>query len=361
MKRGIVLYDFLQVKGGAEKVTLTLARAWLDVDLCIGFHDPSAVANPALEGLNCIDLQTRSDIAPWRAIKALRAFTTKTHFLSRYDWVLYSGNYAPVAVHNHPDGRNILYCHTIPRFAYDLRDHYLHSCPFWQRPALRALIAYIRPRYEAAIGKMDMIIANSQNVRQRIQHYLGRDSLVIHPPCEIDAFRWQAQDDYYLSLARLEPLKRVPLIIEAFRRMPDKRLVVASGGSELTRLQRIAEGAGNIHFTGWTDEPQLQKLIGHAIATLYLPKDEDFGMSPVESIAAGKPVIGVAEGGLLETVVDGETGLLIPANPQPEDIIQAVQAMTPQHALQMRRACEARAQLFARDIFLDKMRQILEQ
>lgn len=359
MEQGAVLYDFLQVKGGAERVTLTLAHGLPGVDLCIGFRNTDVVADYELEGLHCIDLHAKSHNIAWRAVKTIRAFRDKTHFLSRYAWVLYSGNYAPVAVQNHLQGRNILYCHTIPRFAYDLRDYYLHRCPLWQRPALRALIAYVRPRYEAAVSKMDVIIANSHNIRQRIKQFLGRDAMVIYPPCEDNAFRWLSQGNYYLSLARLEPLKRVELIVEAFCRMPEKRLVVASGGSELMHLRRIARGADNIHFTGWTNEARLRELIGHAIATLYLPKDEDFGMSPVESMAAGKPVIGVAEGGLLETILPDETGLLLPPDPYVENIIQAVQILTPRRALEMRHASEARAKFFDKDIFLEKMRAII--
>ena len=150
------------------------------------------------------------------------------------------------------------------------------------------------------------------------------------------------------------------VVIEAFRRMPDKRLIVVSGGSELAKLRRLAADANNIEFVGWVDDVLLQGLIGNAIATIYIPKDEDFGMSPVESMAAGKPVIGVAEGGLLETVVDGETGTLLRPNPDADDVIEAVQHLTAKRALQMRYACESRAALFSRDRFLSRMREVIQ-
>ncbi|VAX17481.1 hypothetical protein MNBD_NITROSPINAE03-970, partial [hydrothermal vent metagenome] len=98
-----------------------------------------------------------------------------------------------------------------------------------------------------------------------------------------------------------------------------------------------------------------------SIASIYIPRDEDFGMSPVESLAAGKPVLGVAEGGVLETIVHGETGILIPANPSPEDLIEAVHQLTPKRALALREACEQRAELFDKKIFLEKMRQLIER
>jgi glycosyltransferase involved in cell wall biosynthesis len=149
------------------------------------------------------------------------------------------------------------------------------------------------------------------------------------------------------------------LIIKAFLKMPHKRLIIASGGTELKKLQKLAKNASNIHFTGWLDDAQLTDLLGHAIATLYLPTDEDFGMSPIESMAAGKPVIGVAEGGLLETIIPEQTGILLPPPLTLEAICEAVEAMTPHHALSMRKNCEAQAQRFRIEVFSKKMRQLL--
>ena len=206
---------------------------------------------------------------------------------------------------------------------------------------------------------MDLIIANSENVRKRLAQFVGVAAQVIHPPCDVDGHRWLGQRDYYLSTARLEPLKRVELLIEAFRRMPDLRLVVASGGSEEKRLRALAADADNIEFTGWLDRAQLRTLIGHCIATLYIPRDEDFGMSPVESLAAGKPVIGVAEGGLLETVADGQSGQLIAGEPTIDDIIAAVRGMSPGRAASMRALCEQRATAFSEQRFLQQIGQVI--
>ena len=110
-------------------------------------------------------------------------------------------------------------------------------------------------------------------------------------------------------------------------------------------------------FAGWTSDAELLDLIGNAIATIYVPMDEDFGMSPVESMAAGKPVIGVAEGGLVETIVEGETGTLLPPGFGPQAIVEAVTALTPQRALEMRAACTARAAQFDEKAFVAGMRR----
>ncbi len=350
--KGIVLYDFLQVKGGAEQVSLTLVNQFPNCDLCVGFS-----INQFKE-INCYQLTSATQIIGWQTLKSIYAFTYRTKFLDQYEWIIFSGSNAPVAVHNHPNGKNLLYCYTIPRFIYDLKDYYLSQATWWQKPLLVFLISYVQPRYERAIEQMDVIIAISENVKRRIKKYLNRDAIVIYPPVEVDKYQWIEQGDYYLSTARVESYKRVQLVVRAFMQMPDKKLIVASGGGDLERLQSLATGYSNISFTGWCDDKQWQQLIGEAIATIYIPIDEDFGMSPVESMAAGKPVIGVAEGGLLETVVDGETGILI-QDVSVDAVLEAVSVISKDKAKTMRAACEKRAQLFRTEVFLEKMRMLM--
>ena len=263
--RGVVLYDFLYALGGAERVTLELARGLADADLCVGYRDRHLFPDPLPGIMRCLDLGAAAEAPLWRALRGLRAFRRRTGFLRDYEWAVYSGSYAPVAVHNHPHGANLCYCHTIPRFAFDLRQYYLDGLPRWRRPALRTLIAYVRPRYREAMQRMDLILANSQNVRRRIETHLGLPAQVVYPPVDVDRFRWLSQGDYYLSTARLEPYKRVDRIVEAFRRLPEKRLIVTSGGSQLGELKRLAKHARNIELTGWTDEDTLRVLPGSAI------------------------------------------------------------------------------------------------
>jgi glycosyltransferase involved in cell wall biosynthesis len=362
-EKGVVAYDFLLCRGGAEQLTLALARSLKNAEICVAFRDASAFSDDALEGIPVRTLG-RPPVLPvraWRTLSGLHAFRRRAGFLADYDWAVFSGSNAPVAVRHRPHGGNLYYCHTPPRFAYDLYDHYLSRLPGWQRPAFRLLARKVRREYEGALARMDLILANSENVRARLQTHLGVQAEVVHPPCDVDGFQWEGQGGYYLSTARLEPYKRVDRIIEAFRRMPDKRLVVASGGSDEARLRTLAAGAPNIEFRGWVGGEALRRLVGNAIATLYLPIDEDFGMSPVESMAAGKPVIGCAEGGLLETVIAGQTGLLTPPDPGSSDIMEAVQALGPERAAAMRSACEERARGYSTERFLREMRGMIKR
>lgn len=356
--RSILLHDFFEIRGGGERLALLLCKE-LGLDIGFGFWQNTSYERSMLEGIRVFDLKVNSRLMGWRTLRHIKAFQNKTRFLSRYDTAIYSGVVAPLAVSNHQNGLNLFYCHTPPRFIYDKKEFFLAQIPVWQRPALQFLINYLKPLYERAVAEMDIIVANSENVKKRIHHYLGQSSVVIHPPCEVERFNWVGQEDYYLSTARLDSLKRVDLIIEAFIQMTDKKLVITSSGAELGRLKSLARGAENIIFTGLVDDDELKKLIGRCIGTIYIPRDEDFGMSPVESMAAGKPVIGAAEGGLLETIIDGETGVLVGPEPTPEDIVAAVRRLTPQRALALRKACERRAQQFDKEIFLERMRALL--
>ncbi len=344
---------------GGGRLCLILAEA-MKADLGYGFKikNHPFFDEYKLSGKE-YDLGVSCNIPGLRNIHLIRSFKQTYSLLDRFDTVVYSGFYAPIAINNHPQGKNIYYCHTPPRYIYDQHEFYLARAAYWQRPLIKALAAYHKPLYEDALHRMTSILTNSENVKARIKSFLGFDSIVVYPPCSLDKFCFLGQGNFYLSMARLDPLKRVDKIVQAFIGMPDKHLVVVSGGVESDRIKRLAGDSSNIRLLGWVTEKQIIELIGNCIATIYIAKDEDFGMSPIESMAAGKPVIGACEGGLKETIVDDETGILLQADPTIYDIQKAVRKMTPQRAKQMRSACHDRASCFSKEKFLSRMQQII--
>lgn len=357
--KGAVLYDFLLVKGGAEAVTIDLSASLKNCALCVEYINEEFLDDLSQRQIDFRTLGKHTTVLGWQTIKGIYNFKCKTGFLKNYDWVIYSGSNAPVAVHNQKKGRKYLYCHTIPRFAYDLKNYYLDRAVWWQIPLFILLVTVVRRSYEAALKNMDVILVNSANTRDRLLKYTGYDATVVYPPVHTDSYKWGGQGDYYLSTARIESFKRVRLIVEAFRKMPSKKLIVASGGSELDQLRALARDSPNITFTGWLTKERLAELVAGAIATIYMPMDEDFGMSPVESMAAGKPVIGVMEGGLLETVIPGETGILVSKNPTQENVMEAVEQMSPEFALSLRKNCEKQAEKFSVSSFLSNINGLL--
>lgn len=353
------LYDYLQVEGGAEKVALEMQRNFTDLKVITSQINSDRFPSSDTRIEEVGSYGRFYGLAALRILSAVYRFYFKARDLRSYETVLYSGIYAPLAVRHHRLGKNIYYCHTPPRFLYDLREKYEKKLSPLGRSLFGIFCRVFERYYVEAIEEMDLLIANSANVQGRIDRYLGLDAEIIYPPVNHEGYGWCASEGYYLSTARLEPFKRVDRIIEAFKEMPEKKLVVASGGSDLGRLQDLAAGAANIDFTGWCSRGQLVSLVNSTIATIYIPVDEDFGMSPVESMAAGKPVIGVDEGGVSETVVDGETGILVSGLATKDELIEAVNLLSAERALRMRPACEERAKEFSTEVFLSKIRDVM--
>lgn len=359
--KSIVLHDYFKFMEGGGRLSLILAQQF-KTDLGYGFKvkNHSFFDEYRISGRQ-FDLNVRGRQQGWRNVSLIQAFRTRTKFLNRYKTAVYSGFYAPLALDNHPKGRNIYYCHTPPRYIYDQRDFYFSRYPVWAHPFIKALIAYHQPLYETAVKKMDRVLTNSINVQERITKFLGIEATVVYPPCETHKFKWISQENYYLSAARLDPLKRVNLIVEAFKRMPDQKLVIISDGPEMTRIRKAIADFNNIKMMGYVPDDIYRKLVGNCIATIYIPKDEDFGMTPIESMAAGKPVIGVNEGGLKESIKHGETGILIPSDPGIEDVVDAIGRLDKKRAGKMMAACQERAKLFDINVFISQMSDLLNR
>lgn len=357
-KHGYIVHDYLQVNGGAEHLVITLAENLPNCVLAVSGICSEFSQSGDLSEVECLVFGRYFAKLP-RIPRALLTFSRNISSLRDVEWVIYSGVYAPLAVKSQCYGKKIFYCHTPPRFAFDWEDRYVGRAMPMLRPIMRFAIDQYRGRYLNALRKMDVIVTNSNHVRERLRSLVGLDSQVIYPPIDTMRFRWTGQGDYYLSLGRLEPNKRVDRIVRAFLEMPDKKLVVTSGGSMLGALKQLANGAPNIFFTGWLDESTLARLIGNALACIYVPRDEDFGMSAVEALAAGKPIIGVDEGGLRESMIEGETGVLLPPDPTPDMIVEAVYGLPADACASMRFNCEKRANFFSKPRFLSEMEKLI--
>jgi len=354
-KENIVLHDIFDIKGGGERLALSLAEG-LRADLAFGKKSPHSFDLQQMHKYKQIDLGLKIEFAGLKTYNLSQLFSQKTEFLKDYNNVIYSGIICPLAIEHHLQGRNFYYCHTPPRFVYDKFEYYLNANYWPQQMMMRLLVSWFRPKYEASVALMDVVFANSSYVKNRIKKYLNRDSIVIYPPCNTQKFEYKNSQGYYLSTARFDTLKRVDKIIEAFKQMPEKNLVVCSSGHEEKNLKKLAGNAKNIQFTGQVSDQKLVQLMSECLATIYIPKDEDFGMSPVESMAAGKPVICSGHGGPTESVIDGETGYYISESHIKQSLIECVDKLGVNKAQSMQLACQHRAQKFSEESFQKRIR-----
>lgn len=357
MKKVIILHDYLMHKGGGERLVLTLAKR-LKSKLVTAYREPGAF-DPKEFDVESIILGKPIAYPGFRYFGIRWRFWRQTKFLKEYDSVIFSANCLQ-AIHNcRKDAKKIFYCHTPIRNAYDLYDFYIARMPWWKAFAYWIFCKLIRWNYERNLNKVDVIVANSKNIQARIKNYLGKESVVVYPPIDTTKFKWIEQGDFYLSFARVDLVKRVTDIAQAFKDMPDKKLVIASTGTEVERLKEIIKDCPNVTYVGRVDDAELANLVGSCIATVYIPQDEDFGMSPLEGMAAGKPCLGVNEGGLKETITHEQDGYLVPEHPSKQDIIDGVNYLTPERCLAMKDKCIKKANEFKEDIFVEKMRELL--
>lgn len=223
--------------------------------------------------------------------------------MSDYDVVISSSHAVSKGVITGPDQIHISYVHSPIRYAWDFQHQYLRESGL--NKGLKGWLAkYLLHKiriwdYRTAAG-VNHLIGNSQFIARRIKKVYGRQASVIYPPVDTDKFEFNdSKEDFYLAACRLVPYKRMDLIVSAFARMPDKKLVVIGDGSEMDKIKKLA--TSNITLLGYQDDAALISYMKRAKAYVFAA-EEDFGISPVEAQASGTPVIAYGKGGCLETV-----------------------------------------------------------
>jgi len=298
-----IAHDYLVQYGGAERVVEALHEAWPDAPVYTSMYEPDKLP----QSFAGMDIRTSfMQRLPklrrhWKAALALYPAAIESLDMRGYDVVISSSSGWAHGVRADKDAYHVVYCHTPARWLYRTGS-YLAI----ERAAAAALLPGLRRWDQRSAARPTEYVANSQNVRARIHAAYGRTASVIHPPVGITRFLVDEPEDYYLCVARLMPYKRIDLAIEACRRL-GVRLVVAGDGPARKRLEQL--GGGEVEFTGRVPDEEIARLLARCRA-LIVPAEEDFCITAVEAMAAGRPVIGYAAGGLLETVQPRRTGVL---------------------------------------------------
>ena len=323
MKLALV-HDWLNQNGGAEDVLEHLVRYYPDSPVYTSMYAPDLMPGE----YHAWDIRpTWMDRLPGihshhQAYLPLYPLAFQNLDLSGYDVILSNKSGFCHGVRSGPDALHICYCLAPTRYIWDL-ESYLEREQFG--PAVRAaarLVARLYRRWDyAAARRVDHFIAISTEIRDRIQRYYRRDSTIIYPPVEVaDRFApSSAIDDYFLVVSRLIPYKRIDLAVQACTRL-GLPLIVGGKGRDRERLEAMA--GPTVQFIGYVPDEDLPDLFARCRAFIF-PGLEDFGITPVQAQAAGRPVIAFRGGGALDTVIPGKTGLLFD-DPTVESLIDVL-------------------------------------
>ena len=298
MRTAIVHYWLLNRRGG-EKVLDALCRLLPDADIFTLFCDPESLS-PAVRSHRIVTSFLNPLRSRYRSLLPLMPMALESFDLRGYDLVVSSESGPAKGVITPSDARHVCYCHTPMRYLWDLYPAYRNEWTRspWKRALMTPVANYLRLWDYSSAARVDRFVANSRNVQARIWKTYRRESEVIYPPVDVSSFYCQPAEDYALAVSELVAYKRIDTLVRCFSRS-GRRLKIAGGGPEFRALRAI--GSPNVEFLGRVSDEELRELYARCRFFL-LPGEEDFGITAVEALSSGKPVVALGRGGALETV-----------------------------------------------------------
>ena len=351
-----IFHNFLDNIGGAEIVDLIMARE-LGADIYTTNTDQEKIKKMGFATDNIFSIGRVPINAPFRQEAAYWRFR-KLNLKKKYDFYIIAGDWAISAAYQHHP--NLWYVFSPMREIFDLYEFTKENSVLkWKRPVFDLWVKWRRRMIKNDARQADKIVSVSQNVKERVKKYLNCESEIIYPPIETAKYRYKQNGDFWLSVNRLIRHKRVDLQIRAFAKMPTEKLVIV-GSYEKSKhfteyvdyIEKIA--TPNIQILHWVDGEKLIDLYANCKGFITASLDEDFGLTPLEAMASGKPVIAPNEGGYRETVMDGLTGKLIDEIDE-NKIINAVREIG-QNPERYGDDCQSQAKKFDVQTFMEKIK-----
>lgn len=310
--RVAIVHDWLVSYAGSERVLEQILKLWPDAKLfsVVDFF-PEELRTTVLGGKRAtttfIQRLPRARTA-FRAYLPLMPLAIEQFDLSGFDLVISSSHAVAKGVITGPGQVHVSYVHSPIRYAWDLQHQYLAEARNMRGPkswAARAVLHYMRIWDMRTANGVDEFVANSAFIGRRIRKIYGCGAQVVYPPVDIERFVQgeSPREDFYLTASRMVPYKRIPLVVEAFSKMPDRRLVVIGEGPDFARVRDLA--GPNVTMLGYQPSNVLIDYMQRTRAFIFAA-EEDFGISVVEAQACGTPVIAYGRGGALETVIDSD-------------------------------------------------------
>lgn len=354
-----LVHDWLTGMRGGEKVLEEFCRLFPDADIFTLLHVKGSVS-PTIESRRIVTspLQYFPQVGKrYRQYLPILPWAVGRLDLRGYELVVSVSHCVAKGVRVPAGVPHVCYCNAPMRFVWDQYPHYFGpgraSLPV--RMAMGALAPSLRRWDVKTAAGVTRFIGNSGTIVNRIKRYYGLDAEIVYPAVDVDFFPLQKgpREDFYLMVSAFAPYKRVDIAIDAFNRL-GKRLVIVGKGQDERALR--AQAGATVEFKGWASDRELAGLYGRCRALIF-PGEEDFGIVPVEAMAAGSPVIAFGRGGVTETVVEGETGVFFPEQ-TPESLAAAVrrfETLTLDPAL-----CRARAEKFNPAVFVRRIQSLFQ-
>lgn len=307
-----LIHDWLIAMGGAEKVLESLIKMY-PADIFTLVKNTKNLKGTPFEELKVktsfIQKLPKAE-KKYRNYLPLFPLAIEQFDLSEYDLVISSSHSTAKGVLTHADQMHICYCHTPMRYAWDLYQQYLREARL--KSGLKGVMAkfflhYLRIWDAHSSARVNAYLANSHYVARRIKQLYNQDAEVVYPPVDLNFYTLEEEkEEFYLTISRMVPYKKMDLIVETFAAMPDKKLLVIGEGPDEEKIK--AKAKKNIEFLPYQEKEVLKKYLQKAKGFVFA-SIEDFGILPVEAQGCGTPVLALGKGGALETVQENETGI----------------------------------------------------
>ena len=353
MRVAIVHYWLVGMRGG-EKVLEELCLMYPEADIYTHVHDPKRTSALINRHRITTTFIARLPFARtlYQKYLPLMPSALEELDLTGYDLVISCESGPTKGVITHPNAVHICYCHSPMRYLWDQYHTYRGSASRFTRLFMSLTMPMLRAWDVASAAHVDRFIANSSFIARRIRKVYRRDSEIIFPPVDLDAFSIAPAPtgDFYFCIGQLVPYKRVDIAIAACTRT-GRRLIVVGSGAEEARLRAMA--GPTVEFRGWSSAEDLRSLYQNCRALLF-PGEEDFGIVPLEAMASGRPVVAYRSGGALDTVIEGRTGIFFDEQTM-DDLADAITRFEATEGIFEPQEIRRHARGFGRDVFRRKL------
>ncbi len=306
-----IFHNYMDNIGGAEIVTLTLAKE-LNATIYTTNINLEKIEKMGFKNIKIKSIGRVPINAPFKQQLSFLKFRNLS-LKNKYDLYIISGDWAMSgSINNKP---NLWYAHSPLNELWEFKDYIKSKLPFYQRPIYELWAKFNRTLNISYLKHITRILANSQNTKNRIKKYYNKEAKIINPPTTTKNYNNSKNKNYWISVNRLFENKRIDLQIKAFKKLPDENLIIVGSYEKAKHFQKYANHIKkikpkNVQIVSWISDDELKELYSNAKGLIATARDEDFGMSPIEAMASGKPVIAANEGGYKETITK-DTGILI--------------------------------------------------